>query len=541
MNALTIDKAGTSRRTAVFVGASAYRTGMRILHTSDWHIGFVSADGIPLLPAQETVLSRIARLVDDYDVDVVVLSGDVYDKADPSEAEITLCHTAFQDITDSGAQLVVIPGNHDSAVRLGVNRGHTWSDGLSLLTRVAEVGCAVEIEDQYGPVAFYGIPWLRVRGASRDLGLSPGGTLTDLWRAAMDRVREDLATRTGVRSVVLAHATVADPDARGVARLRVNSRSTIPVSVFAGVDYVALGDLHWPHAVAPAVRYSGSPLPYVYNGRPQGLDFDPPKSVCLVELGPNGLSSTKELLLEVPSKTIHIGGTMAELAEREGSEDYVHAKLTDPSRPTRAWRRLRSRFPYLVHVEWIDPATGELKPIPLDADAPEPAAVMQEMHTSNEPWRGFYGEGDEECLRCGAQPGHPCFQVQCSYDAPLLTTYHAERGLTDQELRQCGYESYSVAHDDGTLQRLWYAPTTKGHVQVNRQGCHPVSPRQPGTAVAKEKRSLVPYACAGPDCENMVEPQPIGRPAQYCSPACRARASKARSAATDTIAPAYRR
>ncbi|WP_051163431.1 metallophosphoesterase family protein [Nocardia brevicatena] len=133
---------------------------------------------------------------------------------------------------------------------------------MHLLTEISGIGFPLEIEDEYGPVVFYGIPNRMYR--RRDLGLPSQREPGDYFRAAMTRIRDNLAARPGVRSVVLAHATVADPAARGVARLRVTSRSTIPVDVFSGIDYVALGDLHWPHAVTSNVRYSGSPLPYVY-------------------------------------------------------------------------------------------------------------------------------------------------------------------------------------------------------------------------------------------------------------------------------------
>ncbi|WP_280420860.1 metallophosphoesterase family protein [Nocardia carnea] len=446
---------------------------MRILHTSDWHIGFVAA-GIPLLPAQEAAFSEIAALVEEHGVDVVVVSGDVFDKMDPTEAELGVCFEAFAEIADAGAQLVVIPGNHDSAARLGAYRYFTAPEGLHLLTDVADIGFRLEIDDEHGPVGFYGIPSRTYR--RRDLGLPAERQPGDYFRAAMARIRASVAAHPGTRSVVLAHATVADPAARGVARLRVNSRLTIPVDVFSDVDYVALGDLHWPHAVATNVRYSGSPLPYVYNGRPKALDFDPPKSVWLVDLGPTGLVSATACPLTVPATTIRIAGTLAELTAHAVSFDYIHATLTDPTRPVGAWRELQRRFPHLIQVEWIDPASGEVKAIPLDHDEPTALAVPQ---TGEGPEFGFYGEGDEECLRCGAAPGQPCFRVRAAHGVEYNNGYHDGRGLTGEELAELGWQSYLVVDDNGDHQRLWLDPD-QHHTPVKRDGCYPVQPRQPG-------------------------------------------------------------
>ncbi|MGY1984302.1 metallophosphoesterase family protein [Nocardia gipuzkoensis] len=283
---------------------------MRILHTSDWHLGF-QMQRVPLLPAQESVLVEdIADLVEDCEVDVVVVAGDVYDKADPSELEISVCQKAFTAIRAAGAELVVIPGNHDSPIRLGAGAAFTAAGGLHLVTDPSAIGTPVRFSDEHGPIAIYGIPSPRSAG----VGCSGPKPEDEYWRAAMARVRADLAEQSQeVRSMVVAHAAVADPAARGLDRIRVGGRTTVPVEVFAGMDYVALGDLHWPHAVSPTVRYSGSPLPYIYDVGPRIVDTHPAKSVSLIDFGPTGLIGVTECPLLVPSGMVRVEGTVAEL------------------------------------------------------------------------------------------------------------------------------------------------------------------------------------------------------------------------------------
>ncbi|WP_051163433.1 hypothetical protein [Nocardia brevicatena] len=149
-------------------------------------------------------------------------------------------------------------------------------------------------------------------------------------------------------------------------------------------------------------------------GRPKTLDFEPPKSVWLVELGPTGLVSATACPLTVPTTTIRVAGTVIELTAHAVSFDYVHATLTDPDRPVGAWWKLRRRFAHLIQVEWIDPATGEVKAIPLDHDAPEPAALPTPP-TGEGSEHGFYGEGNQQCLRCGTAPGQPCFRTRTAH------------------------------------------------------------------------------------------------------------------------------
>ncbi|MGW0249855.1 metallophosphoesterase family protein [Nocardia goodfellowii] len=497
---------------------------MRILHTSDWHIGFI-ADGVSLLPAQQRMLEEIRDIASEVGANVVVVSGDVYDKENPSEAEIAVVQAAFERMACIGHRLIVTAGNHDSAVRLGAGAMFASFGDLHLRTTVEGIGYPVIVNHLDGKVAFYAIPCLHF--ARRELGVPPGRPYADYWRAAMARVRADLATRPGVRAVVVAHAPVADPAARGLARLRAGgSQSTVPVDVFDGVDYVALGDLHWPHAVSPSVWYSGSPLPYVYNNLSRRIDFDPPKSVAIVDIGPDGLQQVEAYPLPMPKGTVQVVGSLLELAEREGSYDYVCAALTDPARPVGAWRQLRQRFPYLIRVDWINPDTGQAAPILWDELEPE--AVVDDLPAEGEPWRGFYSQLGDECLRCGAPAEHPCFQIRCEGGASTNRTYHAERGSTAAELAELGYVAYEVADDDGVRRRLWHDPRD-GQMYVKRAGCNAVLPGQreePASARVASRRE--PRSCAYAKCGIVFVPQRVGRPAEYHTPACRIAAHRER-------------
>ncbi len=132
---------------------------MKILHTSDWHIGR-TFHGVDLLADQASVLSSIADSVREHGVDVVVVPGDIYDRSIPSSDAVTVCNRGFEAIRAAGAVIVATSGNHDSAVRLGAGASFAAAGGLHLITRVGQIGTPVMLSDQFGPVAFYGIPYL---------------------------------------------------------------------------------------------------------------------------------------------------------------------------------------------------------------------------------------------------------------------------------------------------------------------------------------------------------------------------------------------
>ncbi len=330
---------------------------MKILHTSDWHIGR-TFHGVDLLADQASVLSSIADSVREHGVDVVVVPGDIYDRSIPSSDAVTVCNRGFEAIRAAGAVIVATSGNHDSAVRLGAGASFAAAGGLHLITRVGQIGTPVMLSDQFGPVAFYGIPYLEPEITRVELDVPRARTHSDILGAAMSRVRRDLAERTATdpltRSVLLAHAFVVGGEASESERsISVGGVETVAVGEFDGVDYVALGHLHSPQMLSESVRYSGSPLPYSFGERRHR------KAALLIELDAAGLSSVQRLDLPVIRGLSQVTGTLEDLLTESKYADseqcYVSALLTDPVRPVDAMRQLQARFPFAVHLEWQRP------------------------------------------------------------------------------------------------------------------------------------------------------------------------------------------
>lgn len=161
---------------------------MRLLHTSDWHVGR-TFHGTDLLADQDAVLRHLAELVEQLSVDVVLVAGDVYDRAVPSAEAVRVATAALRRLREAGAQLVITSGNHDSAARLGAFADFAEAGGLHLRTTVDAIDRPVLLEDEHGPVALYGIPYLEPDPARHALGVPEAKGHTGVLTEAMRRVK----------------------------------------------------------------------------------------------------------------------------------------------------------------------------------------------------------------------------------------------------------------------------------------------------------------------------------------------------------------
>ena len=322
---------------------------MRILHTSDWHLGR-QLHGLDLGAAQSVFVDHLVEVVRAEAVDVVLISGDVHDRALPALPALLLFAEALVRIRDAGAAVVVISGNHDAAARLG-DKAELLDPRISIRTDPALVGSPVVISDADGPVAIYGIPYLEpavVGDLLPGVDGSETGAHVRVLARSMRAVNADLTSRGG-RSVVLAHAWVAGGEASESERdLGIGGVARVPVTLFDGIDYTALGHLHAPQVLSDGLRYSGSPLPYSFSEAAHR------KASWLVDLGPGGVRSVTAVPAPVWRRLTKLSGTLEELLTSgvwDGSEgDVVSAVLTDARRPMDAMARLQRRFPLTVQL-----------------------------------------------------------------------------------------------------------------------------------------------------------------------------------------------
>ena len=337
---------------------------MRLLHTSDWHLGR-SLHGVDLLDHQAAYLDHLVDVVRAEQVDAVVVAGDVYDRAIPPVEAVTLLSETLARLAEH-TTVVVTSGNHDSATRLGFGSA-LMRDRVRLRTRVAGLAEPVVLPDDEGDVLVYGIPYLDPDFARVELADGPESLARShqaVAAAAMRRIRDDLARRPGStrqRSVVAAHAFVIGGAPTDSERdIRVGGVDQVPAGVFAGVDYVALGHLHGPQTVTGAdgtvLRYSGSPLAYSFSEQHHA------KSTVLVELS-GGQVRTSLVAAPVPRRLADATGTLEELLGAAGAphtDAWTRVTVTDAHRPDDLFRQVKQRFPHalVVHHRPADSASS---------------------------------------------------------------------------------------------------------------------------------------------------------------------------------------
>lgn len=326
---------------------------MRILHTSDWHLGR-SFHGLGLLSAQAQWLDGLVEYVAAESVDAVLVSGDVYDRALPAVDVVALLDETLVRLAEAGATVILTSGNHDSAVRLGFGARLLERARVHVRTRVADLDSPILLEkDGSTPVAVYGLPYLEPRLVAADLGTDGAGH-TAVTRAALDRVRADLDGRRAagpLRAVVMAHTFASGGVAAESERaLAVGGLDVVPAEVFEGFDYVALGHLHGRQTLSPSVRYSGSPLAYSFGEARQS------KGAWLVEFDDSGLVGVEEVGWPSQHRLAVLRGNLEELLADPALADAETAccqvTLTDVERPQRAMERLRARFPLTLSLQF---------------------------------------------------------------------------------------------------------------------------------------------------------------------------------------------
>lgn len=321
---------------------------MRILHTSDWHIGR-SFHGHSTMDALAEVLGALTAQVRENAVDVVIVAGDVFDSATPAGGAYTLLSDTLLALHETGARVIVTSGNHDSAARLGF-QARLLRQGIHVLTDPLAIATPVTVEDADGPVHFYGIPYLEpaiVRQHFPDADLR---TQAQTMAHAMRLVKESMSDRGG-RSVAIAHCFAAGVDATiGLEReVRQGGLDVVPLEVFDGPDYVALGHIHGRQQLSERVRYAGAPLHYSFG------EQDKPRGSWLIDLDADGLADVTWLALPVPRRLVTLTGTLDDILAAENvvkhAEDWVCAVYTDALPQTEPMRRLRERYPYCAMVQ----------------------------------------------------------------------------------------------------------------------------------------------------------------------------------------------
>jgi exonuclease SbcD len=322
---------------------------MRILHTSDWHLGR-QFHGVALEEDHDHALVQILSIIDDQQPDVLIVAGDIFDRANPPQSALKRLSEFLTTVrATSSAAIVLIAGNHDSAAQIGA-LGVLATDGEAIVRGpLDENEKPLIISDADGPVAISALPFAFEYAARLCLDDEGIACPADVIRAQLASARKHVDD--GMRWVVVAHAFVdgaATSESERPLMRMVGGIETVAAAAFDGAHYVALGHLHRPQSVGVKhVRYSGAPLAFGFDEEGQE------KSVSLIELAHDGTVGVTEFPIKPLRQVRTIRGKLLELlAATEMSNDLVRVVLTDDAPQIDPMKRIRALYPNAVQLAY---------------------------------------------------------------------------------------------------------------------------------------------------------------------------------------------
>lgn len=318
---------------------------MKLLHLSDLHLGKQMND-ISLLEDQKEVLQQIISIA--AGVDVVLIAGDVYQRATPQAEAVEMFDRFISDLAALGKKVFIISGNHDSAQRISYFSALVKSAGVYITEAFDGKLQSVTLEDEYGKIIVWMLPFLRPAQVKRWLPNEKIVTYQD----AVEAVLRQTPIDTTKRNILMAHQFITGCEISDSEERTVGGLDNIDASVFDAFDYVALGHIHKPQKIMrDTLRYAGSPLKYSFS------EENHKKSVTMLEMREKGQIDIQTLPIKQPHDVRKIEGLMADLLKQPYSTDYIWVTVHDELVPPDARITLQSVFPNILKFSIVNSRT----------------------------------------------------------------------------------------------------------------------------------------------------------------------------------------
>jgi len=322
---------------------------MRIIHTADWHLGRIFY-GIHLTEDQAYVLEEFLEIVKYTKADVVIISGDIYDRAVPPQDAVSLLDDIISRLVrDIAVPVIMISGNHDSPERLNFGSKLFATSNLYIFGKFSPNFLPVTLGDKFGLVDIYPISYLEPSIVREKLNKEEILTHELAFKEILNIIR--LNKSLDRRAILVAHAAVLGGATSDSERpLSIGGSETIDPSIFEGFNYIALGHLHRPQSVKKDyIRYPGSILKYSFS------EVSHKKSVTFIEMDEKGSSSIEDIPLTPRHNVRIIKGKLEDIlagSELDANrEDYIMVMLMDEHPVLNAMAKLRKVYPNTLHIE----------------------------------------------------------------------------------------------------------------------------------------------------------------------------------------------
>ena len=367
---------------------------MKFFHLSDLHIGLKLMNR-DLLEDQRYIFRQITELAKKEQPDAIVIAGDIYDKAVPSAEAVELFDELIVGLREAVPEsaIMLISGNHDSAPRVNCFRNVLAMQQLYLIGMPPQTEdeqiAQVTLEDEYGPVHFYLLPFVRPSMVKPILGTDKKG-VNFSYDETVRRLLARESVNTAERNVLVSHQFYlpAGKQAEEIERMDSEMRTVgnidqVGADVLTPFDYAALGHIHKPMQVgAKQYVYCGTPLACSVSEAGQK------KGIRMVTLRKKGEEPEITVLPLVPLRQVRVLKGNLEEVLQQACADYVTVILTDrvDLDVIDLQERLRAAFPYLLEIRREGQRTASYERQPLKEALRDPYELCS----------GFFQELDEE-------------------------------------------------------------------------------------------------------------------------------------------------
>ncbi|MEG0272251.1 MAG: exonuclease SbcCD subunit D [Hydrogenoanaerobacterium sp.] len=358
---------------------------MRIVHTSDWHIGKM-VNGLSMLDDQKYIIEQIINFLVEQQAELLIIAGDLYDRSiPPTEAVALLDDALYRITTQAGIPVIAVSGNHDSPQRLAFASRLYENAGLYIEGVYNKEIRKITLTDEFGRVNFFCLPYIEPAIVRADFPQSKIHSYDDAMRAVIEYNLPRIDTAE--RNVIITHgffSYLKNPNdvIRSDSEITLGGSDLIDAKYLEIFDYAALGHLHRPQKTGPEkIRYSGSPLKYSVS------ESSGAKSITTLVLREKNDLSIKHFELAPLHNMRVIQGSFEALCGTaslgEGKNDYVYAKLSDDSLIPGAMEKLRCVYPNIIGLELVGRQhENEASLAAAAVKAKEPSVLFDEFYTA---------------------------------------------------------------------------------------------------------------------------------------------------------------
>ena len=321
---------------------------MKIAHTADWHLGKIIFQ-TKLLEEQAQLLTNFCSSLEEQHPDCLIIAGDVYDRSiPPSEAVDLLDQTLKRIIIDLKIPIFMISGNHDSPERIHFGSSFMRHMGLHVKGKLDGFDQPVTLNDEFGPVDFFLLPYADPAEVKWFLDDETIHT----HQAAYERLLEKIKVQKtpGRRSVLITHAFISGgTESESERPLSVGGTGVVAASLFEDFTFTALGHLHRPQdSLKNKVHYSGSLMKYSFSEASHN------KSYSIIELTHDTITIQKIPL--TPQRDLRvIKGTFEEILKKgradDKNEDFIMALIEGDKAILNPIEKLRAVYPNVMKIQ----------------------------------------------------------------------------------------------------------------------------------------------------------------------------------------------